>query len=174
MEKKIIKLNEQYVQKIITESVKKHIKEMHFDDVNKINEDTESENDDVNEEDMEEGFWDNLKTGTKTFFSNKRKGQGLRNRFQRAKQNFNNQAEYDNANELLNKIKQFIQLYNQKQDELVARNGWDKRYASTFKIKNSTTVGELLGYTKRNGEKKMGKVSQSALNTKKEINKLLQ
>ena len=174
MQKKVVRhINEQTIQRIVSDSVKKFINEMDMNGSEQMQEEDEIGGD-MNEEDTDEGFFNNLKTGAKTFFSDKNKGQGLRTRFDRAKQNFNNQAEYDNTNELLNKIKQFIQLYNQKQDEKVARNGWDKRSASTFKIKNSTTVGELLGYTNRGGQRKMGKMTQGALNTKKDIDKLMQ
>lgn len=133
----------------------------------------------LNEEETDEGFFNNLKTGAKTFFSNKSKGQGLNTRFKRAKQNFGNQKELDNTQELLANIKKYIQQYNQRQDELDAKLPPKQR--GKYKITNDMKVGELIGgkITKGRGknattQNKMGKLTGSALSKKKEINKYME
>lgn len=133
----------------------------------------------INESETDEGFFNNLRTGAKTFFSNKSKGQGLKTRFDRAKQNFNNQKEYDDTQELLANIRNFIQKYNQRQDELDANLPTNQR--GKFKITNDMKVGELIGgnITKGRGknavkQKKMGKLTGSALSKKNEIGKYME
>jgi len=79
--KKIVKINESQLMNIVKESVKNILKE------NAMNECGEME------EGLDEGFFNNLKTGTKTFFQ--KSGKGLKDRFSDVKKNFATQGEYD-------------------------------------------------------------------------------
>lgn len=62
----------------------------------------------VNEALQDEGFWNNIKTGAKTFVSNTNKGDGIKGRFQNAKKNYKLQGEYDNMQGLIKQLSQFI------------------------------------------------------------------
>jgi predicted transcriptional regulator len=164
-------INENQLRRVIEESTKKYLSEKKIAEI--------IAKGSLNEEETDEGFLDNMKTGVKTFFSNKSKGQGLKTRFNRAKQNFYNQKDYDDTNELLAKIKQFIMQYNQRQDELDA--GLPEKQRGKFKITNDMKVGELIGgkITKGRGknavkQNKMGKLKGSALAKKNQIDKYME
>lgn len=62
----------------------------------------------VNEALQDEGLWNNIKTGAKTFVSNTNKGDGIKGRFQNAKKNYKLQGEYDNMQNLIKQLSQFI------------------------------------------------------------------
>lgn len=166
-------ITEDKLRRIVEMSTRKYLTE------EKIFEIMSNMPDNMNEEETDEGLWNNMKTGVKTFFSNKSKGQGLKTRFNRAKENFNNQKDYDNTQDLLAKIKQFIVQYNQKQDELDA--SLPPKQRGKFKITNDMKVGELIGgkITKGRGKNavkqdKMGKLTGSALNKKNQIKKYME
>lgn len=62
----------------------------------------------INEALEDEGFWNNLKTGAKTFVSGDNKGGGMSGRWNNAKKNFNLQGEYDEMNKLIQDITKFV------------------------------------------------------------------
>lgn len=62
----------------------------------------------VNEALQDEGTWNNIKTGAKTFVSNTNKGGGIKGRFQNAIKNYKLQDEYDNMQGLIKQLSQFI------------------------------------------------------------------
>lgn len=62
----------------------------------------------VNEALQDEGRWNNLVTGTKTFFSNTNNGGGLSGRFRNAQKNYRLQSEYDNFSSLIQALSKFI------------------------------------------------------------------
>ena len=81
------------------------------------------------QEEMEEGTWNNLKTGAKTFFSNKSNNdesgiKGLQNRWKNAKANYKTQGELDDMSGLIQQLSQLL----------------DAR-----KISPQTTVAQLVG-----------------------------
>lgn len=156
-----VKMTEARINRAVDLALSRVLKEQKF-----LNEKKESE------DDVDEISWNGTKTAAKAFFSPKAKGGGLKKRINNAVTGYNSRVEYDDTNELLQKIKEFIQKYNQRQDELYQKKGWDKRYANSFKIKNSTTVGELIGYTNRKGKEVMSKVSQGALRAHDNIKKV--
>ena len=87
-------------------------------------------------ENMEdEGTWNNIKTGAKTFFGDSTKGEtglkGIKNRWKNAKANFKTQGELDDISGL---TQQLAQLLNAR------------------KISPQTTVAELVGGEFRNGK----------------------
>lgn len=91
MAKNTIKLSEQELHKIIKESVEKVL--------------TENE--------MEEGLWNQVKSGWKTFTGNQKPGQGgLYNRFDNARQNFQAQGKLDNLNTTAKTIVDFMNSRN--------------------------------------------------------------
>lgn len=92
MKKQIVRLTESELNQIIEESVKVII----------------------NENMEDEGFWNNLKTGAKTFVgkSSGDKGLNLKQRWANAKKNFNTQGEYDDLKDLLTKMRELV---NKKQ-----------------------------------------------------------
>lgn len=62
----------------------------------------------INEALQDEGLWNKLKTGAKTFVSNTNKGDGITGRFQNAKKNYRLQGEYENMQGLIKQLSQFI------------------------------------------------------------------
>lgn len=56
----------------------------------------------------DEGLWNNLKTGAKTFMSDKNKGKGFSGRWNNAKKNFSLQGEYDNIQKLISELSKFV------------------------------------------------------------------
>jgi len=135
MEKKknIVKINESQLMDIVKESVKNILKE------NAMNECGEME------EGLDEGFFNNLKTGTKTFFQ--KSGKGLKDRFSDAKKNFATQGEYDELSDLTAKLSDLL----------------DKR-----KINPNMTVGQLVGGKYNNN--KFGTLSGMINNRKTQMN----
>ena len=62
----------------------------------------------VNEALQDEGRWNNLVTGTKTFFSKTNDGGGLSGRLRNAQKNYRLQGEYDNFSSLIQALSKFI------------------------------------------------------------------
>lgn len=64
----------------------------------------------LTENGMEEGFWNQLKTGANTMFQKNTSGQpmGIKNRFQRAKSNFQTQGKLDDLSSLKQQLEQYI------------------------------------------------------------------
>lgn len=62
----------------------------------------------VNEALQDEGFWNNLKTGAKTFFSNTNNDRGISDRWNNAKKNYRLQGEYDNFSSLIQTLSKMI------------------------------------------------------------------
>lgn len=93
MEKNIVRLNEEQIQQIVTESVKRILAEVNF-----------------NEENMEEGWlgdkWKQAKSAASSA-----KGlatNGITNTFKNMKSNWNTQGELNGLNDLRQKLEQFI------------------------------------------------------------------
>lgn len=57
---------------------------------------------------LDEGFWKQLKTGAKTFVSDKNKGQGLSGRWDAAKKNYGLQGEKDKFGDILKQLKALV------------------------------------------------------------------
>ena len=80
------------------------------------------------QEQMDEGVWNNLKTGAKTFFGDSTKGEtglkGVQNRWKNAKANYKTQGELDDMSGLIQQLSQLL----------------DAR-----KISPQTTVAQLVG-----------------------------
>lgn len=57
---------------------------------------------------LDEGFWNQLKTGAKTFVSDKNKGQGLSGRWDAAKKNYGLQGEKDKFGDILKQLKALV------------------------------------------------------------------
>lgn len=102
----------------------------------------------INEALQDEGFWNNLKTGAKTFVSSNNRGGGIAGRFQNAKKNYNLQGQYDNMGDLVNKLTQFVEA---------------------GQIDPQITVAQLIG-GKMNGNK-FGKMSSRMANMKSQMTK---
>lgn len=89
-------------------------------------------NETINSQEIDEGLWDQVKTGAKTFFNPKKDSNNttndgrvdLSNRFNNAKNNFQLRGQYDNMNDLRNKL---IELINNRN------------------ISPETTIGQLIG-----------------------------
>ena len=64
----------------------------------------------LTENGMDEGLWNQLKTGANTMFQKNTSGQpmGIKNRFQRAKSNFQTQGNLDNLSSLKQQLEQYI------------------------------------------------------------------
>ena len=98
-----IKLNEEQLKSIISESVKKVLRE--FEEPIEMEEE-------VNENETEES-WNQFKTGAKTFFSNNNGSkQSLKDRWNSAKKNYGTQGELDS---IQNIIAQLSKLIDEKQ-----------------------------------------------------------
>ena len=123
MSKNTIKLNETQLKNVVEKSVAKIIKEMFSEEP--INDDMAEG---CEEGDMDEGFFNNLKTGAKTFFKN---SGGLGDKWNAAKKNFSMQGEYDQLSSLKQQLSDLI----------------DKHM-----INPNTTVAQLVG-GKYNGNK---------------------
>lgn len=132
MNKNVIRLTEEDLNNIIKESVQQILKE-------------NPEN---------EGFWNNLKTGAKTFMNNdNRQGLDLKNRWNAAKSNFKTQGEYDDIKDLIQKLSQLL----------------DQR-----KISPQTTVAQLVGgkyNTDAQGRQRMGTMTGMANNRMSQMRK---
>lgn len=120
MEKKIIKLTEADLHQIVEDAVQSIIKE--------------------NNED--EGFFNNLKTGVNTFMNNK----GIGDRFRDAKANYKTQGELDNISGLISQLTQLLR---------------------TRKISPDTTVAQLVGGEFNNN--KFGTMSGMMNNRKQQL-----
>lgn len=62
----------------------------------------------INEALQDEGFWNNLKTGAKTFAQNASSGKGIGNAWNSAKKNYKLQGEYDDMSGLIQQLSKFI------------------------------------------------------------------
>lgn len=102
----------------------------------------------VNEALQDEGFFNNLKTGAKTFLSNNNNGKGITGRFQNAKKNYNLQDQYDNMNSLVQQLSKFI---------------------DDGQIDPNTTIAQLVG-GKYNGNK-FGKMTGKMNNKMSQMHK---
>ena len=98
-----------------------------------------------NEEELDEGFFNNMKTAGKTFFSGK--GGSFGDRFQKAKQNYNTQNEYDNLSSLKTQLSDLL----------------DKRMISP-----NTTVAQLVGGKYNNN--RFGTITGMMGNRQKQMN----
>lgn len=102
----------------------------------------------VIQEQMDEGTWNNFKTGAKTFFGDSTKGesglQGIKNRWNNAKTNFNLQDQQDTMNSAIQQLQSLVQ---------------------SGAINPNTTVGQLLG----NGGSKFGKLGSRSANMQKKM-----
>jgi len=130
----IVKLNEEQLKNIIAESIKKVVSEGQF-----------------NEEEMEEGWlgdkWNQMKTAANTFTQKTdANGMGMKDRFQKAKANWNTQGELNN----INNLRQILS------DMLDARQ-----------ISPNTTVAQLVGGKYNNG--KFGTMSGMVANRRNQI-----
>lgn len=96
---------------------------------------------------MDEGLWDNLKTGANTFLNNDGKN-GIKGRWDAAKKNYNLQSEMDDLQNLVQKLSQYID------------NG---------QISPQMTIAQLVGGKYNN--KKFGSVSGKIANKKSQIRK---
>ena len=136
MEKNIVKLNEEQLRQIVAESVKKVLKESF-------------EGEDVmNENDAEEGFFNQVGTAAKTFFSNQNGNKGnLKDRFSAAKKNYQTQGEMDNLQGIINGLSQLL----------------DAR-----KISPQTTVAQLVGGKYNQG--KFGTMTGMMNNRQRQMN----
>ena len=99
------------------------------------------------QEEMEEGTWNNLKTGVNTFMNNNGAG-GLKGRWNAAKQNYKTQGNLDNMSNLVNQLSQLL----------------DAR-----KIDPQTTVAQLVGGKYNNN--KFGTMSGMMGNQKSQLRK---
>lgn len=102
-------------------------------------------------ESCDEGFFNNLGTGAKTFFSNKNAGKGVGGRFDAAKKNFQTQGKLDNMKDIISKLSALV----------------DQRA-----IDPNTTVAQLIG-GKYNGNK-FGKMTGMVGNFQSQINKRME
>ena len=102
------------------------------------------------QEEMEEGTWNNLKTGAKTFFGNSSQGEsgikGIKNRLANAKSNYNLQDQQDTMNSAIQQLQSLVQ---------------------SGAIDPNTTVGQLLG----KGSSKFGKLSSRSAKMQKQMYK---
>ena len=57
---------------------------------------------------IDEGLWNQLKTGAKTFVSSKNKGQGISGRWDAAKKNYGLQGEKDKFEDILKQLKALV------------------------------------------------------------------
>ena len=128
MDKKTIKLNESQLRDVVKESVTKVLNEIFSGDDMQDMPDMAGKEIPEMEGDMDEGFFNNLKTGAKTFFKN---SGGLGDKWNAAKKNFSMQGEYDQLSSLKQQLSDLI----------------DKRM-----INPNTTVAQLVG-GKYNGNK---------------------
>ena len=85
---------------------------------------------------QDEGLWNNIKTGAKTFTSNVGAGKGLNNAWSNAKKNYNLQGEYDDMSSLIQQLNKFI---------------------NAGKIDPQTTIAQLVGGNYNGG--KFGKMT---------------
>ena len=98
------------------------------------------------QEEMEEGTWNNLKTGAKTFFNNGGEVKGLKDRWNKAKANYKTQGELDDMSGLIQQLSQLL----------------DAR-----KINPQTTVVQLVGGKYNNN--KFGTMSGMMNNRKAQL-----
>lgn len=124
-----LKLNEKKLHKIISEAIENVLYE----------------------QEMEESWvgdkWNQAKQAGRTFFNGT--GQGLKNRFQNAQQNWNNQGQLNNINNLIAQLSEFVDA-NQ--------------------IDPNTTIAQLIGGKYRQG--KFGKMTSRMQNYRQGINQL--
>ena len=100
---------------------------------------------------LDEGFWNNLKTGANTFMNGnggKTGMEGLKNRWNNAKKNYNLQGELDGMQDLVSKLSQYI---------------------DAGQISPQMTVAQLVGGKYNNN--KFGKMSSQVANRKSQMRK---
>lgn len=99
--KNTVKLSEEQLRNIVAESVKRTLKEY-----------MEPQEEQMNEEDMDEGWfqdkWNQAKTAANTFTQKSDNNMGLKDRFQKAKANWNTQGELNSLNNLKQMLMQLI------------------------------------------------------------------
>lgn len=95
---------------------------------------------------LDEGFWNNLKTGANTFMN--KGGGNLKNRWDNAKKNYNLQGELDGMQDLVSKLSQYI---------------------DAGQISPQMTVAQLVGGKYNNN--KFGKMSSQVANRKSQMRK---
>ena len=106
----------------------------------------------VIQEQIDEGMWNNLKTGAKTFFGDSSKGatglKGIQNRWKNAKANYKTQGELDDMSGLIQQLSQML----------------DAR-----QISPQTTVAQLVGGKYNNN--RLGTMTGMVANRKGQLNR---
>lgn len=129
MKKQIVRLTESELNQIIEESV-----------TTIINENME-----------DEGFWNNLKTGAKTFVgkSSGDKGLNLKKRWENAKKNFNTQGEYDDLKDLLTKMRELVDKKQLDPNKTVAQLLGGALNGNKFGTMDAMTANRMSQMRKR-------------------------
>ena len=132
MDKKVIKLTESDLHNIIKEAVEQVMLE--------------------NVEELEEGWfgdkWNQTKTAAKTFTQNSSQPMSMKDRFNKAKANWNTQGELNNINKLINSLSEFV---------------------DAGQLNPQMTIAQLIGGKYNNN--KFGRMSSMVANRKSQISK---
>ena len=103
---------------------------------------------DMISESIQEGIWDNFKTGAKTFAKNLSSGSDLSTSWNNAKSNYHLQGETDEAKKLLSDLKKYVEENNIPLDTTIQEilGGGNGRFG-----KLQGKIGNRISRMKKNG-----------------------